>query len=118
MPPIELRSRVKCNAVLYRGHGWRKGSFVTDCDKNGLLKKFHLKPTFTVDVENTAIKVFRGGTRPSLWRNISVWRKDRWEQMCYIVYPELYLLNVHTTYYENETIFYAYLLTSCVGTAF
>jgi hypothetical protein len=95
MPSIELCSRVKCNAVLYYGQGWTNGFCTRDCEKNGLLR------SFSVSVEKTAIRGFRGGTLRSSCRNISVSREHRWEQMCYKISPKLQVLNVGITYIKS-----------------
>ena len=65
--------------------------------ENVLLRIFHLKPPISVHLEKDAIEGFRGGTRRTSWRNITVPREKLWGQICDIMSPKQNILNVDIT---------------------
>jgi hypothetical protein len=67
------------------------------CDglrENVLLRIFNLKQPVSVHLEKNATEGFRGGTRRTSWRNITIPRKNLWGQICDIMSPKLQIQNV------------------------
>ena len=64
---------------------------------NVLLRIFRLKPPISVHLEKDAIEGFRGGTRRSSWRNITVMREILWGQICDVTSPKQQILDVDIT---------------------